>query len=69
MNNKQKEFIEFGGLTAIVLLFGFIGITVWNILSLLSIFDSSACLKYNYWEVKPLIVGQTTKLKIRMTDF
>jgi len=69
MNNKQKEFIGFGCVTAIVLSFGFIGITVWNILSFLSIFDSSPCLKYNSWEVEPLIVGQTTKLKIGMTDF
>ncbi|MEG4799402.1 Ig-like domain-containing protein [Microcoleus sp. ARI1-B5] len=69
MNNKQKEFIGIGCVTAIVLLFGFIGITVWNILGFVSTFDSSPCLKYNSSEVEPLIVGQTTKLKIGMTDF
>ena len=69
MNNKEKEVIGFGCVIAIVLLFGFIGIAVWNILGFLSVFDSSPCLKYNSWEVKPLFVGKTTKLKIGSTDF
>ncbi|MBD1827165.1 Ig-like domain-containing protein [Microcoleus vaginatus GB1-A2] len=69
MNNKQKEFIGFGWVTAIVLSFGFIGIPVWNFLGFVSVFDSSPCLKYNSSEVEPLIVGKTTKLKIGTTDF
>lgn len=69
MNNQEKEFIAFGCVTAIVLLFGFIGITVWIILGFLSTSDSSPCLIYNSSAVEPLIVGQTTKLRIGMTDF
>ncbi len=69
MNNKQKEFIGLGCVTAIVLLFGFIGITVWELRQFLGVSASSPCLKYNFWEVKPLILGQTTKLKIGSTDF
>ena len=68
MNNKQKEFIGLGCVAAIVLLFGFIGITVWELRQFLGISASSPCLKYNSWEVKPLILGQTTKLKIGSTD-
>lgn len=67
MNNKQKEFIGFGCVTAIVLLFGFIGITVWELREFLGIYNPP-CLNYNSWEVEPLIVGQTTKLKIGSTD-
>lgn len=68
MNNKQKEFIGFGCVTAIVLLFGFIGITVWDLRVFLGIYDGPPCLSYDPWEVKRLIVGQTTKLKIGSTD-
>ena len=68
MNNKQKEFIGFGCVTAIVLLFGFIGITVWELRVFLGIYDGPPCLNYDPSEVEPLIVGQTTKLKIGSTD-
>ncbi|MCW6052933.1 Ig-like domain-containing protein [Lyngbya sp. CCAP 1446/10] len=68
MNNKQKEVIGFGCVTAIALLFGFIGITVWELRVFLGIVDGPPCLNYDHREVQPLIVGQTTKLKIGSTD-
>ena len=68
MNNKQKESIGFGCVTAIVLLFGFIGITVWELRVFLGISDGPPCLNYDFSEVQRLIVGQTTKLKIGSTD-
>lgn len=67
MNNQEKEFVGFGCVIAIVLLFGFIGITVWELRDFLGIYNPP-CLNYNSWEVEPLIVGQTTKLKIGSID-
>ncbi|MCC3462436.1 MAG: hypothetical protein JGK26_22435 [Microcoleus sp. PH2017_27_LUM_O_A] len=44
MNNKQKEFIGIGCVSAIVLLFGFIGITVWELRVFLGIHDDPLAL-------------------------
>ncbi|MEG5140294.1 MULTISPECIES: hypothetical protein [unclassified Microcoleus] len=68
MKKKENEVIGFGCVTAIVLLFGFTGITVWENRAFLRLVDGPPCLYYDSSEVNPLIVGQTTKLKIASTD-
>ena len=68
MKKKENEVIGFGCVTALVLLLGFTGITVWENRAFLRLVDGPPCLNYDPWEVQPLIVGQTTKLKIASTD-